>query len=125
MTTYRNDMFETPNADDVTKLERLSRVIDIFRDIDGSISANYLQAFILVALKPGRGSTEYARDLGLAQAVVSRILLEIGKKSRMGGEGLGLVDSVHDPKDLRLKRNYLTPKGRELLRKILNAQGHT
>lgn len=105
------------------QVERLARVIDIFREFDTAFPASYIAAFLLVAVKPGYGSTDYARDLGLAQAVTSRLMLEIGQKRRTGEDGLGLIDSASDGKDLRVRRAFLTPKGKALLRRIMLAMG--
>jgi DNA-binding MarR family transcriptional regulator len=107
--------------EDAEKVEALIRVIDIFREYDTTFPASYIAAFLLVAMKPGKGSSEYARDLGLAQAVTSRLMLEIGQKSRTGEEGLGLLDSSPDGQDLRVRRVFLTNKGRGLLRRVLAA----
>jgi DNA-binding MarR family transcriptional regulator len=105
--------------EDAEKVEALIRVIDIFREYDTAFPASYIAAFLLVAMNPGKGSSEYARDLGLAQAVTSRLMLEIGQKSRTGEEGLGLLDSSPDGQDLRVRRVFLTNKGRGLLRRVL------
>jgi DNA-binding MarR family transcriptional regulator len=47
--------------------------------------------------------------------VASRILLEMGKKTRTGGPGHGLVDSVQASDDLRQWNFYVTPRGQKLL----------
>lgn len=110
------------SKDESLKTAKLLNFLNVFREeIDTAIPATYMAAFLLVALKPGKGASDYGRELGLAQAVTSRILLEIGKKSRTGKEGYGLVDSDQDPIDLRLRRNYLTPKGEALFKKIMVA----
>jgi DNA-binding MarR family transcriptional regulator len=102
---------------------RISRVFDLFsafREVAPSIPASYAQAFLAVAMKPGQPTGDYAHITGMRQPVVSRTLLEIGKKSRAGGMGLGLVDSVDDNQDLRVKRYFLTPKGHKLIKDILD-----
>lgn len=118
-----SDKYAELPSDEALQVERLARVIDIFREFDTAFPSSYIAAFLLVALKPGKGGTDYARELGLAQAVTSRLLLEIGPKTRNGDEGLGLVDSSPDGKDLRIRRLFLTPKGKALLRRIMVAMG--
>lgn len=100
----------------------LSRVFDIFsafREVAPSIPASYAQAFLAVAMNPGQPTGTYAKSIGMMQPVVSRTLLEIGKKSRTGGMGLDLVFSVDDAQDLRVKRYQLTEKGNKLIQSLL------
>jgi DNA-binding MarR family transcriptional regulator len=115
------DRFVELNEEDEIAVERLRRAVDVFREIDTALPASYLAAFLLVAARPGGSTTEYAAEMGQAQAVTSRILLEIGKKSRTGNPGHELVDSDAHPDDLRRRRVFLTPKGRRLLRKVVDA----
>ncbi len=121
----QDELFADLPTDEALKIERLINAMEVFREYDTAFPMSYAVAFLMVALKPGKGSSDYARDLGLAQAVTSRLMLEIGKKSRHGGEGLGLIDSLPDPNDLRARKNFLTPKGKTLYRKILAALGRT
>lgn len=118
------DRFAKLPAEDALKIERQARVIDLFREFNTAFPASYMAAFLLVAANPGKPTSEYAKMMGMAQAVGSRLMLEIGPKTRTGEEGLGLIDSAPDPKDLRVKRAYLTPKGKALLRRILLALGN-
>lgn len=117
--------FDPPNDEEIRKIERLERVIDAFRDIDPAMPSSYIRAFLAVAKAPGFGSSVYAREIGAVQAVASRILLELGQKTRSGGMGYGLLDSDNDPIDFRLKRTFLTPLGRSLWRKVLQAMGNS
>lgn len=130
MPNYQSDManevadkFAELPDDECIKVERLLRAIDVFREFDTAFPASYMAAFLLVALHPGKGSTDYARKLGSAQAVASRLMLEIGPKRRTGEPGLGLIGSEPDTKDLRIRRAFLTPKGKALLRKLMVAMG--
>jgi hypothetical protein len=59
-----------------------------------ALAAAPLAAFLTVARHPGLGPTGYAKLLGTIQPIMSRILLEIGRKARAREEGLGLVDNV-------------------------------
>lgn len=113
------DRFAAPSMDDVRRLTRLIAVFNALREVSPTIPASYAQAFLAVALNPGHGPGTYAQTLGLVQPVTSRTLLEIGKKTRKGGPGLGLVDSQSDAIDLRLTRYLLTTKGHNLMAKIM------
>lgn len=115
--------FDPPSEEEIRKADRLERIIDAFRDIDPAMPSSYMRAFVAVAKNPGFGSSVYAKDIGTVQAVASRILLELGQKSRGGGQGYDLLDSDNDPIDFRLKRTFLTPNGRSLWRKLMGALG--
>ena len=101
--------------------DRAFRMVKAFREVDSKMPSSYLAAFLAVALKPGYGPTEYAKELGTIQPIASRILLEIGAQPRGGMQGLGLVDRRASAESLRNQEYYLTPKGRALLRKIAAA----
>ena len=113
------DRYASPSDDDQRRLTRLIAIFQIMRDINPTLPVSYAQAFLAVALSPGQGPAHYAKALGVVQPVASRTLLEIGKKARTGGPGLGLVDSQQDPVDLRTLHYYLTPKGRSLFEHIM------
>jgi DNA-binding MarR family transcriptional regulator len=100
---------------------RAFRVVDAFREVEPRMPSSYMAAFLAVAMKPGYGPTEYAKDLGTIQPIMSRILLEIGEHPRAGSEGLGLVDRRVSSESLRNQEYYVTPKGRTLLRNIATA----
>lgn len=118
-----SDKFSELPDEEATKAERLLRAVEIFREFDTAFPASYMAAFLYVALQPGKGPTEVGEALGISQAPASRLILEIGQKSRHGGEGLGLVDSVPDPHDMRARKLFLTTKGRQLLKRLLFAMG--
>ncbi len=109
------DRFAPPSADDAATLRRLVALIDAFRQIEPSMPTSYIAGFLAVATEPGMGATFYARKLGVIVPVASRILLEMGKKTRTGGPGHELVDSVQATDDLRQWNFYVTPRGRKLL----------
>lgn len=117
------DRFAELPEDEVNRLEALTRAIEVFREVDSAFPASYMAAFLMVAIKPGLGTSEYARRLGMLQPVASRILLEIGQKARTGEPGLGWIDGVSDLQDMRTKRMFVTPKGRAVLRKLNTALG--
>ncbi len=109
------------SADDSIKAIKLARAIDHFRDVDAAFPVSYIAALLAVAREPGLTGSDYAGRLDIAQPVLSRILLEIGPKSRHGRPGLKWITSVSDPDDLPRKRIYLTPLGQEVVRDALDA----
>ena len=103
-----------------------SSLLDVFRAVDPAMPIGYAAAFLAVATKPGQGVTYYAETLGMIRPVASRVILEIGQKTRGGaiGSGFGLVDSVHNDMDMRNVDYFLTAKGKRLLTKILDLMNH-
>lgn len=99
-------------------------MLQAFRALEPTMPTAYAAAFLAVALKPGQGVSYYANQLGMLGPVASRILLEIGQKTRKEDqESLQLVDTVTHPDDLRAKMFFLTAKGERLLRTILGHLG--
>lgn len=100
-------------------LIRLACAIDRFRDLNPKMPSSYIAAFLAVAIKPGFGPSQYAKDLGTIQPIASRLLLEIGPKAReREGPGMGLVTSKVNPESRREVEYTLTPKGMQLARQI-------
>ena len=110
--------------EDLRKLKTVWRTIEAFRSIDPKMPSSYMAAFISVAMEPGLGPTEYARRLGTHQAIASRVLLEIGPKSRLKDSGYGLVQVGISNADMRAHSYELTTKGRVLLQRLLDLQGN-
>jgi hypothetical protein len=119
-TQFSTGKFSSPDKDDFTQISRLSDVIGAFRPLSGAFPASYMVCLLAVAKEPGFGVTHYSSKLGMLQAVVSRILLELGNRTRKGSEGMGLVDSVRDPSDYRVYRYFLTDKGRSFINSLLH-----
>lgn len=112
-----------PTDAELRALDKLIATIDVFRVLEPTIPSSYIRLFLQIARSPGKGITEYARELGMIGAVASRIYLEIGPKKRGGGEGLNLVESLPDAIDLRQKHLFLTPKGRHMYANVIRAMG--
>lgn len=105
------------------KAEKFLHAIDVFREVNPGMSANYIKALMLVALKPGGGPTDYAKDLELTSGNVSRTMLELGERTRDGDPGLGLVVRHTGSSDFREVHYFLTPKGRAFLKKVTDRLG--
>jgi DNA-binding MarR family transcriptional regulator len=115
------DRYAPPSDLEVRRLQMLIDVVQIIRKQEPKMTTSYLVAFLAVAMDPGKGPTAYAERLGTIQPVMSRVLLEIGKKARSRETGaLGLVDSEPDPGNLRQHRYFLTEKGRELFKMVMD-----
>lgn len=100
-------------------LIRLAWIIDRFRELNSKMPSSYIAAFLAVAIKPGFGPSQYAKDLGTIQPIASRLLLEIGPKAReREGPGMGLVTRKISPENGREVEYTLTPEGARLARQI-------
>jgi DNA-binding MarR family transcriptional regulator len=121
--TSNHDVSEKLDRDDSIKAQRLLHAINEFRDIESAFPASYMAAFLLVALKPGGGPTDYAKHLGTVPPVASRMLLEVGEKQRNGKPGCGLIERHQDINDFRATHYTLTPKGKKFLRRLLDNFG--
>jgi DNA-binding MarR family transcriptional regulator len=105
------------------KAEKFLHALEMFRELNPAITGNHIASLLLVALKPGGGPTDYAKDLETTSGIVSRWMLELGERSRDGGEGFGLVDRRGGSVDLREVHYTLSPKGRTFLKKFTDRLG--
>lgn len=71
--------------------------------------------FLTVAAQEGRTQVEIADDTGLSAKTVSRVIAHLG----MSRGGLGWVRQVVDADDRRLRRLYLSRKGKSLITRML------
>lgn len=76
-------------------------------------------SLLTVALKEGLTVDEYAKRAGISATTMSRHLLDLGPVDRNGAPGRGLVDGRTNITNQREKIYGLTPKGRELLAKVI------
>src|SRR5262249_35233403 len=93
--------------------------MEAFRAIRRTMPLQHAYAFLLVALEEGRGVSEYAKRVGVTQAVMTRILFSLGSSSQGRAPGYGLVQQAIDPKDSRRTQTFLSIKGRVLMHEIV------
>jgi DNA-binding MarR family transcriptional regulator len=109
-------------SDDEKKAARsLLAAFGLFRDIRKTMPLQYVTAFLQVAREEGLGVSEYAERAGVSVSVMSRHLLDIGKRNRSMEEGFGLVTYRENPLELRKHEYTLTPTGRFLMKKLVSA----
>jgi hypothetical protein len=95
--------------------------LEPFREIRGSMPLQYVYTFLQVATDEGKGVTEYAQKAGVSPTVMTRHLLDIGDRNRKAEQGFGLVTQERDREDLRRHHARITPTGKALMNKIMNA----
>jgi DNA-binding MarR family transcriptional regulator len=105
-------------------LLRQEKAIQILQEAT-SESATLLMLSALFAVAQNEGSTvsDLTKKLGAKLSTTSRNLLSLGPMNRKRGDGFELVETRKDPKDMRRKRYYLTPKGNSVLRQIVREVG--
>jgi DNA-binding MarR family transcriptional regulator len=98
-------------------IRALLAALELFREIRSTMPLQYVIAYLRVALEEGKGVTEYGKEVGVSQAVMSRHLLDIGDRNRYMTEGFGLITKRPDPMELR----KLTEKGEALAHQVIRA----
>jgi DNA-binding MarR family transcriptional regulator len=99
----------------------LMLALEPFREIRGTMPLQYVYTFLMVATDEGKGGTEYAKDAGVSPTVMTRHLLDIGDRNRSMEEGFGLITQERDRNDLRRHHARVTPQGKALVRRFMNA----
>lgn len=99
-------------------VDRLRRVIDILRVFDTELPAQVISVLFYVASHEGCTTQGLPKVLGLAQSSISRTTDWLSHWHRLGKPGMGLIRKEIDLQDRRLRRLYLTKKGRLLIDQI-------
>ena len=99
-------------------MDRMRRVMDLMRLFDREVPAQVLSTFFYVASHEGCTTVEMPEPLGLAQSSVSRCTDWLSDYHRLGKPGMGLILKKIDLQDRRLRRLYLSDKGRNLVSHI-------
>lgn len=84
---------------------------------DMPISQAY--ALLLIARYEGLSVKDLAHRADIGMATASRYVSQFGKMVRPGEPGMGLVEAADDPMERRKKIIKLTPKGRQVVAKLL------
>lgn len=99
----------------------LRLALEPFIALNPTIPASYIVSFLAVAEKEGRAVSEYATEVGMFKAVMTRHLLDLGHRDRRGEEGMNIIEQRRDSKDLRINRSFINEKGATLLSKVRRA----
>jgi DNA-binding MarR family transcriptional regulator len=99
----------------------LRLALEPFVALNPTMPASYIISFLSVAEKEGRPVSEYANEVGLFKAVMTRHLLDLGERDRRGEEGMNIIEQRRDRKDLRINRSFISEKGAALLSKVRRA----
>jgi len=91
----------------------LSQPLRLAGETEATLSS--YAVFWCVAAREGRTQVEVANDTGLSAKTVSRVVSHLGDSRR----GLGWIRQVADEGDRRLRRLFLSRKGKSLLSRML------
>jgi DNA-binding MarR family transcriptional regulator len=109
-------------TDEVRQAAKALRLaLEPFVALNPTIPASYIISFLAVAEKEGRPVNEYATELGVYKAVMTRHLLDLGERDRRGEEGMNVIEQRRDKVDLRINRSFISEKGAALLSKVRRA----
>jgi hypothetical protein len=99
----------------------LRLALEPFVAMNPTIPASYIISFLTVAENEGQPVSEYAREVGVYKAVMTRHLLDLGERDRRGAEGMNVIEQRRDRVDLRINRTFINDKGATLLSKVRRA----
>jgi DNA-binding MarR family transcriptional regulator len=83
------------------------------------MSLSMALTFLTVATREGKTIKDIYKITGLTQPATSRMLMDLSRRNKFGGAGLGLIEQRVDDHDPRYMRNYLSEPGRALVRKMV------
>jgi DNA-binding MarR family transcriptional regulator len=113
-------LIQSMEEQDKAALTTLSAAVLPFRQLNDAapMPLSLLLTFITVA-KYGRITVnDFAKAIGINQSAISRQLTDLSSKNRIGGVGYNLIEQRVEG---IYAMNSLTPKGRELARKMAAA----
>jgi DNA-binding MarR family transcriptional regulator len=103
------------------EINSLIKAVDAIRTQSIDMPAQQILTFLTVAMRPGITMEDLGRDVGISQSSVSRNVAALSKQHRLGKPGADYLEAIEDPRERRRKVMYLTPKGRSVMRKALEA----
>ena len=103
------------------ELNRGLRLMAVLKGYHPDFPPNGLAIFMAISLDDGLSGAELTTILDIPKATVSRNLRMLGCRASAGKEGLKLLELRHDEEDYRIRRAYLTPYGKQLLKEIIEA----
>jgi DNA-binding MarR family transcriptional regulator len=102
------------------KLKGLQKAVRGIRAKAPELPIQQLQILIEIALQEGMTATEIERRCKMTNSSASRNIRALELLAGAGRTGLDWVSPQYDPNDLRIKKLYLTDKGREAVQGIVD-----
>lgn len=82
-----------------------------------NIPALHIVMMLQIAQDEGKSQRYYSDKWRIPPSTVSRVVLDLSIKTRMGEQGLGLLELRTSPHSLREQEIYLSTTGRALVKK--------
>ena len=101
-------------------LQKMRAVTRYMRELDGSISAYQLEAFLIVASAgpDGMSMRDIESRMRIGNATLSRVMANWSKWKKPDVPGMDMIEINIDPRDRRFRIATLTPKGLAVAEKI-------
>lgn len=99
-----------------SKSRDLLRALQVLRAVDPSMTTRVAGMLLYIAAYPGSCGMDIAVGLEEAQPEVTKSTTKLRERH-------ALIETVHGDRDARVKRFFLTLKGRELVRRALEEIG--
>ncbi len=103
------------------ELQRGLKLITTLKEVHSDFPPNGLAIFLSLMHKEGVSCTELVESLDMPKATVSRNLRMLGPLLSPRKDGMKLIELIHDPDDYRVRRAYLSKKGKAFAVKLLKA----
>lgn len=107
------------SEDERKAIKALADIIEQMMALRPNMPIHQFVFLLRLALDEGHSQKYYAEKLGYAPSTVSRAVLDLGRKTRRGEEGLMLLEDRPSAHDLRLQELSLSARGMSLLRKFV------
>lgn len=111
-------------AQELASFKKMLRAIEVFKKLSPSLPLSHMEGFLQVAIKQGLGTVEYAQRLEYNKDNTSRILGVMGERPRKLEEPYRLIEQCDDPVDSRKTHYYVTAKGNQVLKKVVQELEH-
>lgn len=102
-----------------SKIVAINKLLRAIREIHPQIEVHQVQILLEIARQPVSTMRELADATDVALSSISRNLDALGDVHRKGKPGLGLVAKNQDPREPRRMIAWLTPKGKEVVSRLL------
>ncbi|SHH37202.1 helix-turn-helix domain-containing protein [Ferrimonas marina] len=96
------------------QLNKIMEAVEIFREVYSEIPPQTCLMFMQVCQEEGCSIKELQERFEMSQASASRNARLLSERVHSGRNGLGLVELRVDEQDYRIKRAFLTERGREI-----------
>lgn len=101
-------------------IRKLRQVINIVRLVDDAMPIQTLSVLLDIARHPKTSVNEISTRTGLAQSSASRNVAALSDRHWLKRPGLGMVELVLNPEDIRRKDINLTAKGERFIQQIVS-----